>query len=362
MEVHMCILVYGAGPLGSLFAARLYAGGHQVAILARGQRLVDIKKHGIVIHDVLTGQVEIAPVHVVEKLDPEQPYDLIMVIMRKNNALDIMPILAKNSTADVLFLLNNAAGPGEFVAALGKQRVLTGFPAAAGYREGHIVHVLAGTEQEKSPIPFGEVDGTITPRTRMIALILDSMPGFEADIRTDMDAWSKYHVALLMPSLAPAMYMCNTDNIRMANTRDAIVLSIRAIREGFAVLRKMGYPITPKRLRIFAWIPEPILVAGFQKKLPDPKMEVAMVRHANAARDEIKHLADEFMVLARSSGIPTPNMDRLYPHLDADEPLMPEGSRAIALDWRQIGGIIFFVLTVSVIVVGWLIHRKQEST
>ena len=40
----MRILVYGAGPLGSLFAARLHAGGHQVTILARGQRLLDIKK------------------------------------------------------------------------------------------------------------------------------------------------------------------------------------------------------------------------------------------------------------------------------------------------------------------------------
>lgn len=357
----MRILVYGAGPLGSLFAARLYAGGHHVAILARGQRLADIKKHGVVIHDVLTDQVEIAPVDVVEQLDPEQTYDLIMVIMRKNNALDILPILAKNSSADVLFLMNNAAGPGEFVAALGKQRVLTGFPTAAGYRDGHIIHVLAGTEEEKSPIPFGEVDGIITTRTRLIALVLDSMPGFEAEIRTDMDAWSKYHVALLMPSLAPALYMCNTDNVRMAHTRDAVVLAIRAIREGFAVLHKMDYPMSPDRLRMFAWIPEPILVAGFQKKLADPLMEIAMVRHAGAARDEIRHLADEFMVLARSTDVPTPNIDRLYPHLDAGAPFMPEGSRTIALDWRQIQAISLCVLTGLVIIAGWCIHRKKGS-
>ena len=356
----MRILVYGAGPLGSLFAAKLYAGGQKVSILARGKRLADIKEHGIVIRDVITDRVEITPVPVVESLSLDNTYDLIIVIMRKNNALDILPVLAENSTADVIFLMNNAAGPQEFINALGKERVLIGFPAAAGYRRDHIIHALSGTEDEEYAIPFGEVDGRVTRRTRIVARVLDSMPGFKADIRTDMDTWSKYHVALLMPSLAPALYMCNVDNIRMANTRDAIVLAIRAIREGFSVLKALGYPITPKRLRMFAWIPEPILVAGFQKKLADPIMETAMVRHANAARDEIKHLADEFIVLARKTNIPTPNIDRLYPHLEETVPHMVEGSQAIPLDWRSITTFGLMVLTVIIITVGWFILRKES--
>ena len=46
------ILVYGAGPLGSLFAARLQEGENDVSILAWGQRLTDLREHGIVLHDV----------------------------------------------------------------------------------------------------------------------------------------------------------------------------------------------------------------------------------------------------------------------------------------------------------------------
>lgn len=38
----MKMLVCGAGPLGSLFAARLHQGGHDVTLLARGQRLADL--------------------------------------------------------------------------------------------------------------------------------------------------------------------------------------------------------------------------------------------------------------------------------------------------------------------------------
>ncbi len=51
----MKILVYGTGPLGSLFAARLQTAGHDVSILARGQRLIDLREHGIVLEDALTG-------------------------------------------------------------------------------------------------------------------------------------------------------------------------------------------------------------------------------------------------------------------------------------------------------------------
>ncbi len=333
----MRILVYGAGPLGSLFAAQLRRGGHEVSILARGQRLADLRERGIVLHNVLTKEQTVTRVNVVEQLAPGDAYDLVLVIMRKNNALDILPILAANHhTPNVLFLMNNAAGPGALVEALGRERVLIGFPNSAGYREGHTIHCLTGTQDDKAIIPFGEIDGAITERTRVIARALESAPGFGAEIRADMDTWLKYHVALLMPSLAPALYMAGTDNYRMARTRDAVVLSLRAIREGFRVLRALGLPVTPSKLKMFEWIPEPIMVPLFQRRLAGELMEVAMVKHANAARDEIKHLADEFLLLARSTSVPTPAIERLYPHLAPDAPLMPEGSAEIPLDWRGV--------------------------
>ncbi len=61
-----------------------------------------------------------------------------------------------------------------------------------------------------------------------------------------------------------------------------------------------------------------------------------MVGHANAARDEVQHLTDEFLALARTTSVPTPVIDRLYPHLDPDTPPMPEGSAEIPLDWRGV--------------------------
>lgn len=352
------ILVYGAGPLGSLFAARLCEAGHEVSLLARGQRLDDLKKHGVVLIDTQTQKETIVHPRIVEHLDPKDAYDLVLVMMRKNRAREILPTLANNRhTPNVLFLMNNAAGPGEWVKALGQDRVLMGFPMAAGYRREHIIYYLVGAKPgKKAMIPIGEVAGRITPRLQQVGHILASMKDFDVDLRTDMDAWLKTHVALLMPSIAPAMRAAGRDNVRMAHTRDAIVLAIRAIQDGFCVLRALGYPIVPESARIFERLPEPILVWGFRKRLLDPRIRVAMFEHAEAAQDEIRHLADEFIALKHQASIPTPAIDHLYIYFDPKVVPMPEGSAWYPLDWRflwpvsgALAGLIVIVLLIGFI-------------
>lgn len=353
----MKVLVYGAGPLGSLFASRLQEGGHEVSLLARGQRLADLREHGITLVDYQTGEKTVTHVQLVEHLAPEDSYGLVLVIMRKNKAWEILPILAANQyTPNILFLMNNAAGPGELVASLGWERVMMGFPMAAGYRRGHEVNYLIGAKSGQSAmIPIGEVDGKITPRIQMVGQILASMPGFGVDIRSDMDAWLKTHVALLMPSLAPAMRAAGRDNVRMAHTRDLVVLAVRAIKEGFCVLRELGYPITPESVRKYELIPEPILVWVLQHRLVDPRVRAAMLEHAEAAQDEIKHLADEFLILARQTTVPTPAIDTLYAYFDPTTPRMREGSAEIPLDWR--GVWVGLTVLVGILGLGMLLSR-----
>jgi 2-dehydropantoate 2-reductase len=356
----MKILVMGAGPLGSLFASRLLAAGHQVALLARGQRLADLREYGLVVEDAQTGERTYSEVQAVEYLDAEDAYDLVLVIMRKNLAAGVLPALKDNHyTPNILFMMNNAAGPDQFVSALGKARVLIGFPASAGARHGHIMRVLAGNENQVVSIPFGEVDGCVTERTIMVADILSSMPGYRGQIRTDMDAWLKTHVAILIPSIAAALYACNIDLKRMARTRDALVLAVRSVRENFRVLQALGIPITPAGFRRFMFIPEPFLVAFLRKILVMEAMETALAAHAGAARDEMQHLTDEFRILVRQSGVATPAGNRLYASLSKDTPLMPDGSASIPLDFRSTA-LGLFGLSLIFAVLFWLIKRPKH--
>jgi 2-dehydropantoate 2-reductase len=329
------ILIYGAGPLGSLFAVRLAQGGYDVSLLARGQRLADLRQFGVVLEDGQSGERSVTHLPLVEALDPEDAYDLVLVIMRKNHVPTILPILAANAhTPNVLFLHNNAAGPGELVAALGQERVLLGFPMSAGmFVEGHVVRCLAGTEKEPIAIPIGEVDGQITERTRQVAAWLSAMPSYRVELRPDMDNWLKCHVAMLFPSIAPATFAAGLDRFRLARTRDLAVLVVRAVREGLQVMTALGIPITPPKLKLYQRLPEWLLVPMLSKMARREEVEVGLIGHARAARDESQHLAQEFLELRDQSGVSTPAIDRLLPYLDPATPLLPDGSREIRLRW-----------------------------
>jgi 2-dehydropantoate 2-reductase len=156
-----------------------------------------------------------------------------------------------------------------------------------------------------------------------------------------------------MPSLAPAMRAAGRDNVRMAHTRDAIVLAIRAIREGYRVLRALGYTIVPESIRIFERLPEPILVWGFQKMIVNPRIRVTMLEHGKAAQDEIKHLADEFFTLKQRTTVPTPAMDRLRTYFNPDMQPIPEGSAQMPLDWRFLW--VIAVVLMGILVVVWVL-------
>ncbi|HEY0752513.1 MAG TPA: hypothetical protein VGD98_00925 [Ktedonobacteraceae bacterium] len=145
-----------------------------------------------------------------------------------------------------------------------------------------------------------------------------------------MDAWLKTHVAWIIP-VATALYMAGGGNYRMAQTRGAIVLMIRGVRENFRILRALHIPITPRRLNILQWLPEPLLVVLLRYTLGTKIVEQAITQHVNAVRDEMKELADEFKTLATTASLPTPIMDYLYIYLDPSIPPLAKGSSQISL-------------------------------
>lgn len=332
----MRILIFGAGPLGSLLAARLHQGGQDVTLLARGQRLLDLKKYSICLKSWTTQEEESIPVRLIDKLDPDDCYDLILVVMRKNSAIKTLPILKENSSKQIAFLMNNAAGPDLLVDELGENRVLIGFPGAAGYREEHKIVHLNGEPERPMIVYLGEPGGGVSAKMARVAEEIEKGKFIQVGIQPQMDAWSKYHVALLFPSLAPAFYLCNHDRLRVAGTRDAVVLAYRAMKEGFSVLKKLGYPVTPSSFKRFLWLPEPVVVAFLQKMLKNPRMEIAMEKHAKAAQDEITQLIDEFMLLVDQSGLFTPNIQFLVSQFKSKAPALPEGSRSIRMHWEGV--------------------------
>src|ERR1700730_3160209 len=136
----MKILMYGAGVIGSLYAAKLQEGGHHVTVLARGARLTEIGRHGLVLEDIVSGARTISRVETIERIAPDDQYDVAMVTVRRDQLASIVPELsASRRIPTVVFMLNNPTGSNDLVKALGRDRVLLGFPGAGGTRDGQIV-------------------------------------------------------------------------------------------------------------------------------------------------------------------------------------------------------------------------------
>jgi 2-dehydropantoate 2-reductase len=308
----MQILVFGAGVLGSLFAARLHEAGHDVHLLARGARLAQLREHGVVLIDALTERRTVTPVPLVERLDPDDAYDCVLVPVRKNQIPGVLPVLAANRhTPSVLFLHNNAAGATELVAALGPERVLLGFPTAGGIREGYAMRVFAAGADV--PLPLGEIDGRTTERLARIAVAL-GQAGLPVEIRGDMEAWLTTHVALILP-LACAIYVAGCDPQRLAHMPGTLKLAVRAFRENLHVLRTLRRPIAPAPLRLLSLLPDALLVLRLQRTLSGELARVALAGHAAAARDEMACLAREFRVLVERAGVATQAAETLYQHI-----------------------------------------------
>jgi len=334
----MKILVIGAGPLGSLKAARLHEAGHDVHLLARGQRLTDLKEHGIVIQEEGADGVEVARVPVVESFEPNEYYDLVLVVMGEHQAVQILDTLAENDHVPTfLFMGNNVNGSDEMVQALGRERVMLGFPYPGGKRDGHVMRVLPIDENEKYTIPIGEVDGTVQPRTRQVAAVLEDMRGYDVEIRTDMDEWLAYHVALLMSGIVPALYAAETSMKRLGETRDLLVLSVRATKEALRGLRNAGYAPSPPVVRVFEYVPEPICVWAIGWVMRKEYAKISIEGHARDGRDEMRYLFDGLRSILDETDVETKAIDQLAPYYDPETPPYPEGKRDLSMQW---GGIV----------------------
>jgi len=308
----MKTLIFGAGPLGSLYAYRLHKAGMEVTILARNEHYEFLKNNGVILINEFTREKMNAKVNVVNSLVKEDVYELVIVIMRKNSVKKVLPELSKNKNIqNFLFMGNNTLGFDEYLKYLPREKVLFGFPGGGGSRINHIVHYIDTPKPggKRMPITIGEIDGMIRERTKQIQNLFERAE-VPVNIVDDMDSWLKYHVVFVYP-IGGAL-LKSGDNYKLAGDKHTIRTYIRAVKEGGRVLKALGYKKSYNvRLNLFYWIPEFILINILKKLFNSKFAEVAMMMHVNAARDEMVELGYELLTLKKQTSIYTPNLDEL---------------------------------------------------
>jgi 2-dehydropantoate 2-reductase len=304
-------LVIGAGVNGSICAAGLYKAGFDVTLLARGKRYEELMKQGIIIEDPFKNTRTVTKVPVINTLPPEDIYEYILVVIRKNQIPDLLPLLARNVSPNIVFMINNPSGPQILTDALGKERVMLGFVFGAGRREGSVIHGFNAATSPKNATPFGELDGQITPRLTGLVDIFNHA-GLSAKVSTDMTDYLSRHACFVAP-LAHQLILHQCDNYAMARSVTDLTLLVDAWREIFKVLKAVGVKTDhDKMTSIIRYTPKFILVLAIRILLANRFAEVGGAWHCMQAPDEMHQLGVELMALVERSGLPAPALHKLF--------------------------------------------------
>jgi 2-dehydropantoate 2-reductase len=290
----MKLLVYGAGVTGSLFSARLHEAGHDVSLLARGERLAALRRHGVQLAEAGSPAVRRVPVPVVEH--PAGRYDLIAVLVRAHQLDPVLESLA-GVEGDVLFALNWAAGPEPLGAVIGHGRVLLSFPTAAGTMDGDVVRYRpASLMTRRFPMPVGEPDGSATPRLERIVRAFRAA-GINAKAAPRMDAWLKTHAAFAVP-LGQAVLAAGGPGA-LADDPDAVRAMIRLMRQNLAA---MPAPPVPRGFAALQTLPEGLLAAMLRRFLRSPTAAHSGLSNATPAAEaaELERMAEQMRAYPRA--------------------------------------------------------------
>ncbi len=310
----MNILIYGAGVIGSIFAAKLSLSGQDITVLARGKRFEEIKANGVVICNPKTGTKEVARVKVIDDLKPQMKYDFIIVVMQRTQVKSVLQRLSENCTENIVFVVNTAAGYDDWKNAVGEKRLMIGFPSAGGERRNGTVNYFIGKGMMRAfqTTTFGEAGKEKTQRTADIIQIFNRA-GIPSIYCSDMDAWQKTHVAMVT-SIANALYGFDCDNRQLSASWGDIREMVLAVKEGFSVLEHLGIKPTPRKLGFFN-LPACVLTAAFKLFMGTQLAEITMAKHCAAAKSEMISLQEDFDRLIYKSGMKTPHIDLLRHNL-----------------------------------------------
>jgi len=229
------ILVIGAGVNGSICAAKLSNAGIDVTIIARGNRFEEIQNAGIIIEDPFKNTRSLTKVPVINGLKSDDIYDYILIVIRKNQVSNLLPALACNPSPNIVFMVNNILGSGDFTNVLGQERVMSGFIFGGGKRDGSVIRAISGFVMST---PFGEIDGRVTPRLNRLIVIFHQA-GLKAKISTHISDYLATHAALVAP-LANILKKHGCDTYALAHSPTDLRLMVDAMRETLDVLDATG--------------------------------------------------------------------------------------------------------------------------
>lgn len=295
----MRILIIGAGVLGSNLAHSIKKG-NDVTILARNKTYKNLKNNGLIIKHKLEKR-SVDHFNVIDKLDENDIYDVIFVVLRFSSLDSIVKIIENNKSKNIVFVGNNMNA--EKYMNIKDKNILFAFFMAAGKKyDGYINSICL------NKIEIGRTDGKDISNEFIKSIFKETK--IKLTIENKMNDYLKTHACAVLP-LVFASYKVDGNLKLLKKDKEYSLLIMDAIIEGYDVLKKLGYEILPKgeyencvnKKEKCAFIYR-FMFSNFIGKM-------CISDHAMSAREEFILLDNEFEKLKKKSKLETKVYDKL---------------------------------------------------
>ena len=286
----MRLLIYGAGVIGSLYAALFAEAGFDTSIYARGKRLEALKKKGLLYKK--NKSVKRAEVTVLGELPEDDIYDFILLTVRENQLYEALEELKNNRSATIVTMVNSLDDYKKWEDICGKGRILPAFPGAGGSLKEDVLDA-ALTPGVIQPTTFGEVSGERSERSKEFSQILKNSDIPYQEVRDmHMHMWQLCHLAMVVP-IADAYYETDCPE-RVGKDWEIMTKTARKLKRNFCFLRKHAGRLSPWKMNVFRFLPVPILTAILSFTFESQFGNKFMYQHAMKAPDEMRQLHKQF--------------------------------------------------------------------
>lgn len=188
----MRFAVFGAGGAGGYIGARLAEAGEDVVFIARGEHLGAIREKGFRLESI-AGDVHIQPATATD--DPAEigPVDSVVVATKTWQLADAASALRTmvGPQTSVVPVLNGVEAPAVLAEGLGPEPVLGGLAGMQAFiaAPGLVRHVGADPW-----IAFGELDGRMSKRVRLLQAAFERCRALKVDVPGDINVamWEKF--------------------------------------------------------------------------------------------------------------------------------------------------------------------------
>lgn len=217
----MNVVVVGAGALGSIIAAYLARGGHDVSLIARGERAEQLARHGVII----TGREDfVAPCTIVTAPETLQQTDVVIVAVKTYDTDAALAPLANLKAKSVFSVQNGVLKNDQLSAVFGEQATL----GAVGMLGGE---VLASEGDQPGPVRY-LLDGAIVVGERAgghsdrVSAIVDALSGAGLNASSSevvqtvewskFVGWSGFSALAVLTRLPTYQFLSDADTARLA--------------------------------------------------------------------------------------------------------------------------------------------------